>query len=143
MGQDLPFWTENSAGGGSLRGFVHRQFAGDTQLRTQVEYHFPLFSIRKLDVRGLLFNDATAIWYRELPAARRHRHGATWSAPTAAASCRRIPDRRVRCAKRDVHTSVGAGLRFFLRSVAVPLVGVDVGYGLPDGPVRVLIVIGA
>ena len=26
-------------------------------------------------------------------------------------------------AKRDVHTSVGAGLRFFLRSVAVPLVG--------------------
>ena len=44
---------------------------------------------------------------------------------------------------RDIHTSVGAGLRFFLRSVAVPLVGVDVGYGLPGGPPRVLIVIGA
>ena len=46
-------------------------------------------------------------------------------------------------AKRDVHTSVGAGLRFFLRSVAVPLVGVDAGYGLPDGPVRIVLVIGA
>ena len=46
-------------------------------------------------------------------------------------------------ADRDIHTSAGAGLRFFLRSVAVPLVGVDAGYALPGGPVRILLVIGA
>ena len=45
--------------------------------------------------------------------------------------------------KRDAHHSVGAGLRFFLRSVAVPLVGVDAGYALPEGPVRIVLVIGA
>jgi outer membrane protein insertion porin family len=142
VGRDLPFWTENSAGGGSLRGFVHRQFAGDTHLRTQVEYHFPLFSIRKLDFRGLIFNDATAIWYRELPPV-----DASGRFYEDRADGRRFlpPDHLTAgfSAKRDVHTSVGAGLRFFLRSVAVPLVGVDVGYGLPDGPVRVVLVIGA
>jgi outer membrane protein insertion porin family len=141
-GRNLPFWAENSAGGGNLRGYLHRQFTGDTHLRTQAEYHFPLFTISKLDVRGLLFNDAAAVWYRKLPPT-----DDTGQIYLERADGRRfLPpaylspgfDRH-----RDVHTSVGAGLRFFLRSVAVPLVGVDAGYGMPDGPLRVLIVVGA
>lgn len=141
-GHDLPFWAENSAGGAGLRGYYNRQYAGDSQLRTQVEYHFPLFSIAKLDVRGVVFNDASAIYFRDLPPLD----------DTGQAYLDR-PDGRVFLPpqylsegfdrNRDIHTSVGAGLRFFLRSVAVPLVGVDVGYGLPGGPPRVLIVIGA
>jgi outer membrane protein insertion porin family len=142
VGHNMPFWSENSAGGTSLRGFVHRQYAGDTHLRTSAEYHFPLFSIRKLDIRGLVFNDATAIWYRELPEV-----DASGSAYQDRADGRRFlpPNHLTRgfSAKRDIHTSVGAGLRFFLRSVAVPLVGVDAGYGMPDGPVRIVLVIGA
>ena len=45
--------------------------------------------------------------------------------------------------KRDSHNDVGAGLRFFLRSVAVPLVGFDGGYGLESGQWRFLLIVGA
>jgi outer membrane protein insertion porin family len=141
-GQDLPLWSENWAGGTNLRGYRYRQFSGDTQARTQVEYHFPLFSVRKLDVRGLVFNDAAAVWYRALPD----------TDATGQEYSRRDDGRHflpVRFLEpgfdpfRDLHTSAGVGLRFFLRSVAVPLVGVDFGYAVPRGPVRVVLVIGA
>jgi outer membrane protein insertion porin family len=141
-GQDMPFWNENSAGGTNLRGYVHRQFAGDSHLRTQSEYHFPLFSISKLDVRGLVFNDAAAIWYRQLPELD----------PSGMAYVERndgrvfLPPDHLTAGfnrRRDVHTSAGLGLRFFLRSVAVPLVGIDAGYALPEGPVRIVLMVGA
>lgn len=141
-GERLPMVAENSAGGTNLRGFLHRQFIGDTHLRSQVEYHFPLFSIGKLDVRGLVFNDAAAIWFRKLPpvvgdgaAYERREDGRLFLAPDLLQAGF---DRR-----RDIHTSVGGGIRFYLRSVAVPLVGVDVGHGIDTGTVRVLIVVGA
>jgi hypothetical protein len=38
---------------------------------------------------------------------------------------------------------VGGGLRFFLRSVAVPLVGFDAGYGIEAGGWRFLLIVGA
>jgi outer membrane protein assembly factor BamA len=141
-GKDLPFWAENWAGGTNLRGYVYRQFAGDTQGRSQAEYHFPLFTVGKLDVRGLLFHDAAAIWYRQLPDMDQ----------TQQVYVRRDDGRQFLPAQylqpgfdpnRDIHMSTGGGLRFFLRSVAVPLVGVDLGYGIGHGPLRVLIVLGA
>ena len=142
VGKDLPFWAENSAGGGSLRGFLHRQLAGDTQVSSTVEYHFPLFSVSKLDVRGVMFNDATAIYFRELPAVddtgqnyREREDGRNFLPP---AYLQGGFDRH-----RDVRTSVGVGLRFFLRSVAVPLVGFDAGYGFGEETVRVLLIVGA
>ena len=107
-----------------------------------MEYHFPLFSIQKLDVRGVVFNDASAIYFRDLPPLD----------PTGQQYLDRADGRRFLPPaylsegfnrNRDVHTSAGAGLRFFLRSVAVPLVGIDVGYPIPEGPPRVLIVVGA
>jgi hypothetical protein len=45
--------------------------------------------------------------------------------------------------RRDIHQSVGGGLRFFLRSVAVPLIGLDAGYGLESRGWRITLVIGA
>ena len=44
---------------------------------------------------------------------------------------------------RDIHQAVGGGLRFFLRSVAVPLVGFDAGYGLEAQTWRFILVVGA
>ena len=44
---------------------------------------------------------------------------------------------------RDIHQAVGGGLRFFLRSVAVPLVGFDAGYGLESHSWRFTLIIGA
>jgi len=45
--------------------------------------------------------------------------------------------------QRDVHQSVGGGLRFFLRSVAVPLIGFDAGWGIESRTWRFTLIIGA
>jgi outer membrane protein assembly factor BamA len=144
VGRRLPLWNENSVGGAGLRGYNHRQFAGDTQASGQLEYSFPLVSIMKLDVRGLVFSDAAAIYFAKLPPTDE-----TGTVYLQRADGRQfLPpayltpgfDRH-----RDVHTSVGVGLRFFLRSVAVPLVGVDFGWGLgsPKASPLMVLVIGA
>jgi len=140
-GENLPLWSENSAGGPNLRGYLYRQFQGDTHLHTQVEYHFPLFSVSGLDVRGLVFNDAAAIWFRQLP--DKNLDG---SYLLRADGRQFLPSLFLRQGfdpDKDIHTSVGAGLRFYLRSVAIPLVGVDVGNGLGTKDIRVLLVLGA
>jgi len=140
-GENLPLWSENSAGGTNLRGYLYRQFQGDVHLRSQVEYHFPLFSLWSLDVRGLVFSDAAAIYWRKLPE----------PLPDGSAYVTRedgrqfLPPGYLRQgfrAEEDVHTSAGAGLRFFLRSVAVPLVGIDVGNGIGTKDVRIILVLG-
>lgn len=139
-GHHLPFSAENRVTGTELRGFLHEQFAGDTQLWSRVEYHFPLFSVSKLDFRGVLFNDATAIWYRSLPAL-----GLGDSYVVREDGRSFLPPSLLRPGfefNRDVHTSAGAGLRFYLRTLAAPLLGVDAGYGVGTGAVRVVIVVG-
>jgi outer membrane protein insertion porin family len=141
-GDNLPLWAENSAGGTNLRGYLYRQFQGDTHLRTQVEYHFPLFSMWDLDVRGLVFNDAAAIWYRKLPPE-------TLDQPPAYEirfdGRQFLPPHYLHQGfqlNEDLHSSAGVGLRFYLRTVAIPLVGVDVGNGLGTKDVRVIVVLG-
>ncbi len=141
-GSNLPFWAENAVGGGNLRGYLHQEFAGDTQANGQIEYHFPIVSILKLDVRGLVFSDAAAIYYAKLPPLN---EAGTEYLPRDDGR-RFLPPEFVVPgfdAKRDVHTSVGGGLRFFLRSVAVPLVGVDFGYGFRDKSIRMVLIVGA
>jgi outer membrane protein assembly factor BamA len=143
FGHNLPFWMENTAGGPNLRGYLFQQFRGDSQLQAHGEYHFPLFSISSLDFRALAFYDVQAIWWRNLP-------------PTGFGqySIRDTPDQRAFLVdmngvtqgfdfSRDIHQSVGAGLRFFLRSVAVPLVGFDAGWGIESKTWRFTLIIGA
>jgi outer membrane protein assembly factor BamA len=141
-GDNLPLWSENSAGGTNLRGYLYRQFQGDTHLRSTVEYHFPLFSVWKLDVRGLVFNDTAAIWYRKLPEANldqtayQPRSDGRQFLPPAYLRKGFIFD-------QDTHSSTGAGIRFYLRSVAIPLVGLDVGWGIGTSePPRIILVMG-
>ena len=43
----------------------------------------------------------------------------------------------------SIHNAVGGGLRFFLRSVAVPLVGFDAGYGIEARTWRFILLVGA
>ncbi len=142
-GHNLPIWWDTVAGGPGLRGYLGQQFRGDTQLSGKAEYHFPLFSVGSLDIRALGFYDFSAIWFRSLPGGD----------PNAAGYLAR-PDGDFRTfnpmfqaqgfdAKRDVHNDVGGGIRFFLRSVAVPLVGFDVGYGLESHRVLYLLIVGA
>jgi hypothetical protein len=142
-GHNLPLWAENTAGGPNLRGYLTQQFRGDTQLGGKVEYHFPLFSIGSLDFRALGFYDVQAIWFRENPFDPNN--------PLFINGTRQTPDMRNFLQDQNygfswgqsIHNDVGGGLRFFLRSVAVPLVGVDAGYGLEAKNWRFLIVVGA
>ena len=112
------------------------------------EYHFPLFSISSLDFRALAFYDAQAIWFRDLPPIGN---------ATGVYVTRDTPDQRTLLVdqngwpddqrgfvlKRDIHQAVGGGLRFFLRSVAVPLVGLDAGWGLESRGWRITLLVGA
>jgi outer membrane protein assembly factor BamA len=151
FGHNLPFWNENTAGGSNLRGYLFQQFRGDTQISLKVEYHFPLFSVSSLDFRALVFYDGQAIWFRDLPSTV-----VTYTDPNNPANTRMYLQRDTRDARsfdltsqagfsasRDIHNAVGGGLRFFLRSVAVPLVGFDAGYGIEARHWQFFIVIGA
>jgi outer membrane protein assembly factor BamA len=149
VGNNLPFWNENYAGGTNLRGYLSQQFRGDTQLWGKVEYHFPLFSIGSLDFRALGFYDFSAVWFRNLP--DQYTGNPVTDAQGGMYIQRLTPDGRAFPTflqsgfswDRSVHNDVGAGLRFFLRSVAVPLVGVDFGYGIEANNWQFIIVVGA
>jgi outer membrane protein assembly factor BamA len=139
-GRDLPFWNEFTAGGPNLRGYLFQQFRGDTSLGGKVEYHFPLFSIKSLDFRALAFYDAAAVWFRTIPT------GDAMGMLTRSTPDARNFDSRTDQGfnlSRDAHNAVGGGLRFFLRSVAIPLVGFDAGYGIEARHWRFFLVLGA
>jgi outer membrane protein insertion porin family len=151
-GHNLPFWSENTAGGPNLRGYLGEQFRGDTQLWGKAEYHFPLFSIGSLDFRALGFYDVAAIWFRDVPSEPMFTDPNNPTNPNLTYTQRATSDGRTFPSipgesgfnwSRNVHNDVGGGLRFFLRSVAVPLIGFDAGYGLESGSWQFILVIGA
>lgn len=148
-GHNLPFWNENTAGGPNSRGYLFQQFRGDSALSAKFEYHFPLFSIGSLDFRALGFVDTIAIWFREVPDPLTNPvltdpNGTTY-VERATADRRTFPTNIESGFSFDksIHNSVGAGLRFFLRSVAVPLVGFDAGYGIEARNWRFILIVGA
>jgi outer membrane protein assembly factor BamA len=143
IGHNLPLWMENTAGGPDLRGYLYQQFRGDTQLTAKVEYHFPLFSVGSLDFRALGFYDAAAIWFREQLPLEPAADPAYTIRNTTDLRTFPLDTQRGLDLSRDTHTSVGAGLRFFLRSVAVPLVGFDAGYGIESHAWRFTLIVGA
>jgi hypothetical protein len=151
-GHNLPFFAENTAGGTNLRGYLFQQFRGDTQVAGKVEYHFPLFSIGSLDFRALGFYDLSMIWFREAPPTT------VVADPTGQMYLQRdTPDQRTFPyvpgsnigvpfgfhLDSSIHNAVGGGLRFFLRSVAVPLVGFDAGYGIEARHWQFMLIVGA
>lgn len=140
LGHNLPIWWDTTAGGSSLRGYLVQQYRGDTQLNGRAEYHFPLFSIGSLDFRALGFYDSAAIWFRDLPELQ-----GSYLARTNGDFRTFNPLYQTKGfdMKRDLHNDVGGGLRFFLRSVAVPLVGFDAGYGLESKHWNFILIIGA
>jgi len=146
VGYNLPFWNEATAGGPNLRGYLYNQFRGDTQVSAKIEYHFPLFSIGSLDFRALWFYDASAVWFRNLPQPPDPLMNSFIVRNTPDARSYYVGPNGLRKGfdfTRDIHQDVGGGLRFFLRSVAVPLVGFDAGYGLEAHTWRFILVVGA
>ena len=147
VGKNLPFTQEMMAGGTNLRGYLQHAFRGDTQMQAEIEYHFPLFSIGPLDFRALGFYDVSAVWFRHLPSSLvgPDLGGNTYFTDPTRLDGRTYPTTTPNGFSFDnsVHTAVGGGLRFFLRSVAVPLVGFDAGYGIEARTWRFILIIGA
>lgn len=135
-GTDLPFHQELVAGGNSLRGFLYRQFRGDTRLSLTAEYHFPLFSIRSLAFRGVGFSDTGLLMWRSLPEDRQLRD------VNGRVVRGFLPEAEAGLDGATVAQGVGVGLRLYLRSVVLPLVGVDVAYGVNSGEFRFYLVAG-
>jgi outer membrane protein assembly factor BamA len=144
-GHNLPFFAEATAGGSNLRGYLFQQFRGDTQFAAKAEYHFPLFSIGSLDFRALGFYDTSAVWFRENPTTMPVTDGMNTYNQRGTVDARTFPTTQPIgfTFKDSVHNAVGGGLRFFLRSVAVPLVGIDAGYGIEAKNWRILVIVGA
>jgi outer membrane protein assembly factor BamA len=143
FGHNLPIWLDPASGGPNLRGYLVQQFRGDSQLNAKVEYHFPLFSVGSLDFRALVFYDAAAVWFRQLPPPDPYNPGYYARPDGDMRTYNSLYIRQGLDLNRDLHSDVGAGLRFFLRSVAVPLIGIDVGYGLESNKPRFILVVGA
>ncbi|MFN0249207.1 MAG: BamA/TamA family outer membrane protein [Kofleriaceae bacterium] len=127
-GHHLPFQQEYSLGGTSMRGYVNNQFRGDIRGLVNVEHSFPLFGLKGFSARGLLFFDS----------------GYTTFLTTSNPDRNYLPD-----ARRDQHptmagfkNSVGAGTRFYLQQIVLPLLGVDFGYGLEAGDFQIYLAIG-
>lgn len=112
LGWHMPFRQEVTLGGASdMRGYAFHQLRGDAAVVGRAEYSVPLFRWRPLAFRALAFFDAGYIALRHgggntqrdyLPV----QHGTWW------------------------RNAAGAGLRVYVKSVVLPLVGFDVGYGL-------------
>ncbi|WP_407692943.1 BamA/TamA family outer membrane protein [Pyxidicoccus xibeiensis] len=135
-GMDLPFHQELVLGGNSLRGFLHRQFRGDTRLSFTAEYHFPLFTVRQLSFRGVAFSDSGLMLWRDIPEDRELRD------VNGRVVRGFLPDAEEGLDGATVAQGVGAGLRLYLRNVVLPLVGVDVAYGVNSGEFRFYLVAG-
>jgi outer membrane protein assembly factor BamA len=144
-GRDLPFFAENTVGGPNSRGYLYQQFRGDTELSGKAEYHFPLFSIASLDFRALVFYDVAAVWFRNLPTTQITGQDGQQYLIRDTFDQRTFPLTTPSGFSFDssIHNSVGGGLRFFLRSVAVPLIGFDAGYGIEAHNWRFILIVGA
>jgi outer membrane protein insertion porin family len=129
LGHHLPFQQELLTGGTSMRGWLNNQFRGDLQALGNVEYSAPIFTIHGLSVRGLAFWDSayTAFVSQASQSDRFYLPNSSFESGRLSSGFR---------------NSVGIGTRLYLQQIVIPLLGVDVGYGLEVGDLQVYLAIG-
>lgn len=128
VGHHLPFQQEFTMGGNTMRGYLNNQFRGDLHVVANVEYSLPLFSLFGLSVRGLGFLDSGYTTFQTTDNPERN------YLPNSA-----FGDSTSRAPFKN---SVGVGTRLFLQQVVIPLLGVDLGYGLEARDVQVYLAVG-
>jgi outer membrane protein assembly factor BamA len=129
FGETLPFQGEFLAGGTNLRGYRNNEFRGDIKAATNLEYSVPIFTIKGFALRGLLFGDAAYVTFRDT------------SDGGGSLDRNYLPGSDVR-GLAPLKTTVGLGTRIYVRQIVLPLLGLDVGYGLERGAVEVYFAIG-
>jgi outer membrane protein assembly factor BamA len=136
FGFDYPFHAELVAGGNNLRGYLYREFRGDTRFAGSAEYHFPIFKVEPVAIRGVAFYDAAMIYFRDIPA------NLTRVDYTGRVIRRYLPDEVAGPSLKNFGNGAGVGLRFYLSNIVLPLLGIDYGVGINSGAGRVYLVIG-
>ncbi|MFH0902430.1 MAG: BamA/TamA family outer membrane protein [Pseudomonadota bacterium] len=127
FGNQLPFQQEYTAGGApGLRGYQTWQFRGDMKTGSTLEYSLPLFDLGPFSFRGLGFWDsAFATFLREDGNTQRH-----------------YLDGQTTTKLAQWRNGIGAGFRVYVRSIVLPLVGLDFGYGIEAQDYHVYLALG-
>jgi len=135
-----PFKQEIEAGGEDLRGYVFRQFRGDTSFRATVEYIVPVFTILGFSLRAIAFFDTNLTWFRDIP---RQVPGQPRVDPRGTSFRNFLPDTPSGVVRDSWHNGLGGGVRLYLKGVILPLVGVDLAYGIESRAFQYYITIGS
>ncbi|MDB5038059.1 MAG: family outer membrane protein [Bacteriovoracaceae bacterium] len=115
LARDLPFYYELTLGGeDNLRGYLYREFRGDTKYEFGEEVTVPIFDFKRFILRGIGFWDSGLIYFKNTQFVR-----------------------------SDWHNGLGTGLRIYVKGIAVPIVGYDIGYGIEDNSYATYLTIGA
>lgn len=126
-GEDLPFQQEYTSGGTSLRGYKNRQFRGDFKTAGNVELSTQFFNVKGFAMRALTFLDTSYTTFHDADEEDRFRN----YLPNAG-----------RRGLAPFKNSVGVGTRLYIRQIVLPLLGLDLGYGLESGGVEIYLAIG-
>jgi hypothetical protein len=162
MTRNEPFFEEIETGGAGFRGYLTRQFRGDTRGFGSAEYVVPVVKLWGLHIRGLVFFDSNVSWFGQKPTCRNPSEGGSQTGDSCRDSLGNIsypyaervsdggnhiryylPGQYFTPGMRAWNNGVGAGLRFYLKSINMPLVGLDYGYGLEGRLSEIYLTIGA
>jgi outer membrane protein insertion porin family len=127
-GRNLPFQQEMQTGGTAMRGYKNSQFRGNIKGQLNLEYSVPVFSISGFSMRGLAFWDSAYTTF-------------TKANNTDLSDRYYLPGAEAR-GLDPFKNSVGGGVRFYLQQIVLPLLGVDIGYGLERGEYEIYLAIG-
>ncbi len=128
-GKRMPFQQEYTSGGTDLRGYEGRMLRGNFRAALTAEYSVPLFTIKGFALRGLAFGDSTYTGFVRNKAFEDN-------------NVRNYLPGHDRLGRAPFKNSVGVGTRVFLRQIVLPLLGLDVGYGLESRGIEVYFAIG-
>ncbi len=117
VGKHLPLHEDFALGGATdLRGYSLDRFRGDRRVFGRAEYSVPMFKWKIFAFRGIGFVDSGAIGFH---------------------NPRTVDDRGERrylvTQARGIdrwRNDVGLGLRVYIKAIVLPLLGLDVGYGI-------------
>ncbi|HEU5057663.1 MAG TPA: BamA/TamA family outer membrane protein [Kofleriaceae bacterium] len=131
-GRDLPLQQEYTGGGTTLRGYENKILRGDVKGAANLEYSVPFFTIKGFAFRGLLFVDSAYVAFLDIEPDDTFRH----YLPNADVGAENVSN------LAPWKNSVGGGIRLYVRQIVLPLLGLDLGYGLESGGVEVYFAIG-
>ena len=125
-GRNLPFQQELKTGGTSMRGYLNDEFRGNFRALANLEYSFPVFTIKGFGVRGLAFWDSAYTTFTKTSGNEDRNY---------------LANPQVR-GLDGFKNSIGVGTRFYLRQIVLPLLGLDFGYGLEARDFQIYLAIG-